>query len=112
MQHLFRRSDRTTQLLATSTLLLAFLRCGIAKDPSADLVLLNGKFVTLDAKLPVAAALAIKGDRITVVGSDKQIERHIGDETKVIHLGGKLAIPGFIEGHGHFTEGVTSLVEV
>ena len=69
----------------------------------ADLVLRNGKIVTLDARNQVVQALAVKGDRIMAVGSVADAKRWIGPSTKVVELGGKLAIPGFIEGHGHFT---------
>lgn len=68
----------------------------------ADLVLLGGKVVTVDPKRPVAEAVAVRGDRIIVVGSDKEVSTHVGDTTRVIQLKGRLAIPGFIEGHGHF----------
>jgi predicted amidohydrolase YtcJ len=69
----------------------------------ADLVLLGGKIVTVDPKKPEAEALAARAGRIVAVGSDAEITAHIGDGTKVIRLNGKFAIPGFIEGHGHFT---------
>ncbi len=68
----------------------------------ADLVLRNGKIVTLDAAKPQAEAIAITAGKIVAVGSNAQIAREIQPTTKVIDLGGKLAIPGFIEGHGHF----------
>src|SRR5437870_3797515 len=69
----------------------------------ADLVLRNGKIVTMNAAAPVAQAMAIRGDKISALGSDGQAPRWIGPNTKVIDLHGMLAIPGFIEGHGHFT---------
>jgi hypothetical protein len=69
----------------------------------ADLVLLGGKIVTVDPKQPTVQALAASGGRIVAVGSDAEISGHIGNATKVIRLNGQLAIPGFIEGHGHFT---------
>ncbi len=72
-----------------------------AAEP-ADLVLLGGKVVTMDPKLPVAQALAARGDRILAVGTDKDVTRLIGKDTRVIRLNGRLAVPGFIEGHGHF----------
>ncbi len=89
-------------LIATCALLVAFSRLIAAEEQVADLVLLDGSIVTLDEKQPVCSALAAKGGRITAVGSDKQIQCHIGDTTEIIRLDGKLAIPGFIEGHGHF----------
>ena len=70
---------------------------------SPDLILGNGKVVTLDEKTPLVEAVAIAGDRILAVGSSKDIHRLAKAKTRVIDLGGRLAIPGFIEGHGHFT---------
>jgi predicted amidohydrolase YtcJ len=69
----------------------------------ADLVLRNGRIVTLDAATPEAQALAARGGRIVAVGSTAEIQRYIGASTQVIDLAGQLATPGFIEGHGHFT---------
>ncbi len=68
----------------------------------ADLVLRNGKIVTLDAAKPQVEAIAITAGKIVAAGSDAQIAREIQPSTKVIDLNGRLAIPGFIEGHGHF----------
>lgn len=69
----------------------------------ADVVLLGGKVVTVDPKRPTAEALAIRGDRIAAVGSEKEISSLIGEGTRVMRLDGKMVMPGFIEGHGHFT---------
>ena len=70
---------------------------------AADMVIRNGKVVTMDQAKPVAQAVAITGGRIEAVGSNAEIARYIGPSTKVIDLNGRLAIPGFIEGHGHFS---------
>jgi predicted amidohydrolase YtcJ len=69
----------------------------------ARLVLRNGKIVTMNAAAPTAQALAVQGDRIVAVGSEREVAPYIGPSTRVIDLHGQLAIPGFIEGHGHFT---------
>jgi predicted amidohydrolase YtcJ len=82
-------------------LLLAMLS-GCAHVKPADLVLINGKIVTVDEKNPEARALAVSGDTIVAIGSDSEIDAYIADSTRVIDLDGKLAIPGFIDGHGHF----------
>ena len=71
-------------------------------EEPAELVLRNGKIVTVDEARPEASALAARGGAIVAVGSDEEIERYIGPDTEVIDLAGRLAIPGFIEGHGHF----------
>ncbi|MBI4545611.1 MAG: amidohydrolase [Gemmatimonadetes bacterium] len=68
----------------------------------ADLVLHNGVVVTVDSARPRAEALAVVGDRIIAVGGNAEIRRTIGPSTRVIDLQGRLAMPGFIEGHGHF----------
>ena len=48
-------------------------------------------------------ALAARGGRIVALGSDPEIKRYIGQGTEAIDLAGMFAMPGFIEGHGHFT---------
>ena len=83
--------------------ILAGLCFSVIGCTHADLVLKNGKIVTLEDDIGEVRALAVRGGRILAVGDDASIERYVGPFTKVIDLGGKLAIPGFIEGHGHFT---------
>ena len=73
-----------------------------AKKQTADLVLINGKIVTLDESKPEAEAAAVFRGRILEVGSNEEIKSHISPSTRVLDLKGKLAIPGFIESHGHF----------
>jgi predicted amidohydrolase YtcJ len=73
-----------------------------AQEP-ADLVLRGGKIITVDERQPVAEALAVRGDRLVAVGDNRDLEKLIGPQTRVIELDGKTAVPGFIEGHGHFT---------
>jgi predicted amidohydrolase YtcJ len=95
-------------LLVSVTILLTSLALGQQPPPPAeqgpaDLVLHNGKIVTIDERTPTAEALAARGDRIIAVGGNAVVKKLIGQQTKVIDLQGKLAIPGFIEGHGHFT---------
>jgi predicted amidohydrolase YtcJ len=71
---------------------------------TADLVLVNGKIVTVDDRFPTATWIALRGDRISALGSDpKGFNRHVGSGTEIIDLGGALAVPGLIESHGHFT---------
>lgn len=82
---------------------IMWLVASAAEAQTAALVLRGGRIVTLDPQKPRAEALAAAGGRILAVGSAAEIARHIGPSTQVIDLGGQLAIPGFIEGHGHFT---------
>jgi predicted amidohydrolase YtcJ len=71
--------------------------------PIADLLLINGDVVTVDNELPNADAVAIRGDRILAVGAADELVRYRGNETEVVDLDGQMVIPGFIEGHGHYT---------
>src|SRR3954453_17814522 len=86
-----------------ASLSLLLLASFAAFAQPADLVLRNGKIVTLGAAAPVVQALAVRGEKISAVGSDADAAKWIGPRTQVVDLHGMLAIPGFIEGHGHFT---------
>ena len=83
-------------------LLLAALSFSAAWPQPPDLILRNGKIVTLEANPAVAEAIAIRGDVIVSVGTNARIAALAGPKTQTIDLKGALAIPGFIEGHGHF----------
>ena len=75
--------------------------CGSSIEP-VDVVLHNGKIITVDELHPEVQALGIRGDQIVVVGTNEEVDAYIGETTEVIDLEGQLAIPGFIESHGHF----------
>ena len=69
--------------------------------PDADLVLTGGKIVTLDPRSRLVQALAIRGDRLAALGTDDEIARLIGPDTRRIDLRGRLAVPGLFDGHAH-----------
>ena len=75
--------------------------CATKVEP-ADLVVTNGKIVTMDTVLPQAEALAVRSGKIVEVGTAKTIGRYIGPATVIIDLGGRLAVPGLIDSHLHF----------
>jgi predicted amidohydrolase YtcJ len=69
----------------------------------ADLVILNGKVLTIDSENPSVEAIAIKGETIIAVGSTKKIAEMIENSvTDVIDAHGRLVIPGFNDAHVHF----------
>ena len=69
----------------------------------ADLVIINGKVLTIDKDNPVSEAIAVKGEKIIAVGTSSQISPMISKGiTKVIDAGGRLVIPGFNDAHVHF----------
>ncbi|MFC1554440.1 amidohydrolase [candidate division KSB1 bacterium] len=77
---------------------LFIISCG---QQPADLVFRNGKIATVDENFSYAEAVAIKGEKFIFVGDNTGIEEYIGDNTEVIDLNGKLAVPGLIDAHGH-----------
>lgn len=66
-----------------------------------DLVLVNGKVITVDARDSVAQAVAIAGDRITAVGTTADIRRLASPRTRVVDLQGRTVVPGLIDSHLH-----------
>ena len=93
---------RSLSSVASLTLIAA---CG-QQPPSvqpATLVVMNGKVVTVEPGQADARAVAVAGDRIVAVGNEDEIKRYVGTGTQVIDAAGQLVIPGFVEGHGHFT---------
>jgi predicted amidohydrolase YtcJ len=68
----------------------------------ATLLLRNGHIVTMDRDQPTAQALAVRNDRIVALGTNEALAIYAGPETTVIDLAGQTAVPGLIEGHGHF----------
>ncbi len=80
--------------------LIAWSNVAVAQD-SADLILHNGKVVTVDAKDSIAQAIAIGGGKILLVGDDGAALKLRGPKTEVIDLGGKTVLPGLIDSHVH-----------
>ena len=79
---------------------LVLTACGSRKDV-ADLVILGGKIYTMNDTYPVVEAVAVKGQKIIFAGNENEGREHVGDETRVIDLQGRVMTPGFVEGHGH-----------
>jgi predicted amidohydrolase YtcJ len=102
------------KFLALGVFLIAAVQCNNKKPvEAADLVLINGNIVTVDENNPRAKALAVKGDTIVAVGSHEEIKTYIDkEETEIIDLQDKLALPGFNDGHVHFIYGGHALMSV
>jgi predicted amidohydrolase YtcJ len=74
-----------------------------AQQQPADLVITNGKVVTVEDAVPEAEAVAAAAGKIVAVATSAEIQKFVGPKTEVIDAKGQLVIPGFIEGHGHYT---------
>jgi predicted amidohydrolase YtcJ len=84
-----------------STFLIA--SCGKAPIDAADTIYLGGDIITMVDAQPSAEALAVKGGAILAVGKRADIEKaHTGEATKVVDLGGKTLLPGFLDAHSHY----------
>ncbi|TFF95008.1 amidohydrolase, partial [Candidatus Thorarchaeota archaeon] len=75
----------------------------------ADLVAFNGNIITMDPQNPHASALAVKSYKILTVGGEDEVAELVPTAKRVIDLGGKTVVPGFIDAHTHITsDGVRS----
>lgn len=78
----------------------------------ADHLLLNGRFVTMDAAAPRVTALAIRGGWIIAAGDSQDLYSLKGPKTQVIDLHGATVLPGFVDAHIHWQRYSESLAAV
>lgn len=83
--------------------LLVTARPCMGAEQAADLVVLNGKVVTVDPKSSIAEAVAIRDGVFVLVGSNADVKKLVGDKTRLIDAKGKSVLPGLIESHIHAT---------
>jgi predicted amidohydrolase YtcJ len=81
-------------------LLVAFAFLLAAQPP--DMILVNGKVITVDGRDSIAEAVAIRGTKIVAVGRSATLRQAAGPQTKIIDLRGKAVTPGLIDTHCHF----------
>ncbi|MFO0817064.1 MAG: amidohydrolase family protein [Pirellulales bacterium] len=72
-----------------------------ARDATPDLIVHNGQIATIDKRYSFAQAFAVRGDRITRIGSNDEILALRGERTQVLDLQGRFAMPGMIDSHVH-----------
>lgn len=77
----------------------------LPRAPAPDMVLLNGKVITVDRNFSTHQAVAIIGERIMAVGNDEQMRTVAGPATRLIDLGGRSVIPGLMDNHLHAAGG-------
>jgi predicted amidohydrolase YtcJ len=87
----------------------AFVR---AQEPQPNLILHNARIYTVDARNSVAQAVAIAGDRIVRVGSDREVVALAGPSTRVVDLRGATIVPGLHDAHAHVVGLGASLQDV
>ena len=69
----------------------------------ADLVVFNGNVITLDPENPRATAIAVKNYKFLMVGDDHEVIDLLQSARRVVDLGGKTVLPGFVDAHTHIT---------
>ena len=96
---------RQLRYLLITTLTIFTGACGgsIPDSLAPEMILVNGKIVTVDDDFSIAEGVAIRDGKFVAVGSSRQIQALAGRATEVINLEGKTVLPGFNDGHGHVT---------
>jgi hypothetical protein len=104
MYNLYR--SRTNPIFTKIVSAILFSSALMAADP--DLILYNGKIVTVDPRFSIAQAVAVSGERVLAVGADEAIVTMRAASTKMIDLHGRTVLPGLIDSHVHALEAALS----
>lgn len=99
------------RLLPLGVSLCAF-KSGAQSTPPAQTLFTNGHIYTSNPAQPWVQAVAIRGNTILDAGAATSLAKYRGPKTQVIDLGGRMAMPGFIDTHTHFLMGSYGLVGV
>lgn len=93
----------------TALALAALVACAVARvalAAGADMILFNGKIITVDDQFSIAQAVAIADGRIVAVGRDEDLKRDFaGPQVRQVDLGGRTVVPGLMDGHIHLFRG-------
>jgi len=94
-----------TAIAGSAALILAAVSSNVAAQTRADLLLVNGRVLTVDSTDRVAQAVGIAGNRIVVVGTTAEVERAAAPNARRIDLAGRTVTPGLLDAHAHFSDG-------
>jgi len=73
----------------------------LPRPPAPDLILINGRVITVDRNFTIADGVAIAGDRILTTGNEDQLRSLAGPSTRIVDLKGNTVIPGLMDNHLH-----------
>ena len=98
------RLERRVPAVPALALAAGLTACGGAPDgrPPADTIFTGGAIVTMDPARPSVEAVAVSGETIAAAGALDDVMALRGDATRVVELGDRALLPGFIDTHGHF----------
>ncbi|MBI5773116.1 MAG: amidohydrolase [Verrucomicrobia bacterium] len=91
--------------MKTARILIGWIVCTAAVSlpaaEPADFILRNAKVATVDAKFSLAQAVAVRGNKILAVGSNEDITKLAGPNTRMVDAKGRMVIPGLMDSHTH-----------
>lgn len=88
------------------------ISCSNHNQNPADMIITNARIWTGNPDQPYAEAMAVSGDTIVAVGSNRNAMKYKADNSAVLDMNGKFITPGFIDSHVHFLQGGTNLASV
>jgi predicted amidohydrolase YtcJ len=94
---------RFLTLVAAAAVTSVAIGSALAAGTEADTIYAGGPIVTINDAAPSAEALAVRDGRIIAVGTKADVLRTWGAATRLVDLGGRTMVPGFVDGHSHFT---------
>ncbi|MDX9928953.1 MAG: amidohydrolase [Bacteroidales bacterium] len=100
------------RLFIMAILMLSLAASCSNHKPEAELLFTDADIWTGNPRQPSAEAMAVSGDTIIAVGSNREILKYMGAATKITSLEGKFVVPGFIDSHIHFYQGGVNLTSV
>ena len=110
-------ASRLTTLIVVSIVAATLIAGIIARaqrddDGPVDLIVYNGKVYTAEGKPQFAEAVAVRGNTIFRVGSNREIKRMRRPQTVVVDAHGGTVIPGINDSHVHFSSGSLALNQI
>ena len=92
-------------IVPLAALIVFAISSNAAAQTRADLLLVNGRVLTVDSTDRVAQAVGIAGNRIVAVGTTAEVERAAAPDARRIDLAGRTVTPGLLDAHAHFSDG-------
>ena len=81
-------------------------------EKEADMIITNARIWTGNAEQPYAEAMAVSGDTIVAIGSNREVMKYRSGSGTVADMGGRFVTPGFIDSHIHMLQGGSNLASV
>ena len=82
---------------------LLFFLASCNQDKKATMIIKGGDIYTVDTNQPTVEAVAVLDGRIVAMGDESEMNNYADEKTEIIDATGSFVMPGFIEGHGHFS---------